>query len=361
MHRAVGSGTARSPRRSSQHLVDGARERAPFRPRRLGRAAACRGQAVDAAAPALARAPGALDEPASLQPVQRGVERSLRNTQLAAAALSEPLAELVAVTRRAGQDGEQQPVQMPAQQVRSHAADDTSTAFASTTLIRRFHIAPTAGSYAAPMASDDADLLHALRAGDERAFGEIVREWSPLLLRVAGSFVTTHASAEECVQEAWLAVIRGLDGFEGRSRLRTWVVGIVVNIARRRAQRDGRMLSPTPAQDSGPTVDPRRSGGPGEQWAGGWTEQGAPREWEPEAVLLAGEAMELLLRGLEELPPRQRAVVTLHDVHGLTADEVCTVLALSAGNQRVLLHRGRARLRQLLEDYYRPPVEMATS
>src|SRR3954451_2006955 len=109
------------------------------------------------------------------------------------------------------------------------------------------------------MAGEDAELLERLRAGDERAFGEIVREWSPLLLRVAGSFVTTHASAEECVQEAWLAVIRGLDGFEGRSRLRTWVVGIVVNIARRRAQRDGRIVSwVVEAEDEcGPTVDRR--------------------------------------------------------------------------------------------------------
>src|SRR3954454_11698716 len=90
---------------------------------------------------------------------------------------------------------------------------------------------------------DDAELLGRLPASDERAVGEIVREWSPLLLRVAGSFVSTHASAEECVQEAWLGVIRGLDRFEGRSRLRTWVVGIVVNVARRRAQRDGRIVS----------------------------------------------------------------------------------------------------------------------
>jgi len=209
---------------------------------------------------------------------------------------------------------------------------------------------------------DDAELLGRLRAGDERAFGEIVREWSPLLLRVAGSFVSTHASAEECVQEAWLGVIRGLDRFEGRSRLRTWVVRILVNVARRRAERDGRVI-PWSAlvEESGPTVDPRRFRGPGERWAGGWTEQGAPREWEPEAVLLAGEAMALLLRGLEELPPRQRAVVTLHDVHGLSAEEVCAVLELSHGNQRVLLHRGRARLRQLLEDYHRPTVEMAAS
>src|SRR3954467_4194173 len=207
------------------------------------------------------------------------------------------------------------------------------------------------------MADDDQELLLQLRAGDERAFGEIVRAWSPVMLRVAGSFVTTHASAEECVQEAWLAVIRGLDGFEGRSRLRTWVVGIVVNIARRRAQRDGRSQLWTAADASGPTVDPRRFRPAGDQYAGGWTEQGAPREWEPDAVLLAGEVMQLLTGGLAELPPRQRAVVTLCDVHGLTSEEVCAVLELSAGNLRVLLHRGRARLRQLLEDYHRSGVE----
>src|SRR3954468_12390004 len=119
---------------------------------------------------------------------------------------------------------------------------------------------------------DDAELLGRLGAGDERAFGEIVRKWSPLLLRVAGSFVSTHASAEECVQEAWLAVIRGLDGFEGRSRLRTWVVGVLVDIARRPAQRDGRTVSWVDAEDeSGPTVDPRRFRSPGESFAGGWT------------------------------------------------------------------------------------------
>ncbi|WP_037411452.1 RNA polymerase sigma factor [Candidatus Solirubrobacter pratensis] len=167
-----------------------------------------------------------------------------------------------------------------------------------------------------------------------------------------------YDATEECVQEAWLGVIRGLDGFEGRSRLRTWAVGIVVNIARRRAQRDGRVVPWTALEDdSGPTVDPHRFRVAGERWAGGWTEQGAPRAWEPEAALLSGEAMDVLASGLAELPPRQRAVVTLRDVHGLTPEEVCGVLDLTLGNQRVLLHRGRARLRQLLEDYHRPDVE----
>src|SRR3954468_12808497 len=118
------------------------------------------------------------------------------------------------------------------------------------------------------MTGGDADLLQRLRAGDERAFGEIVRAWSPVMLRVAGSVLPPPAPAEECVQEAWLAVIRGLDGFEGRSRLRTWVVGIVVNVARRRGERDGRMVVWTAADDDwGPTVDPRRFRPSGERWA----------------------------------------------------------------------------------------------
>ncbi len=199
---------------------------------------------------------------------------------------------------------------------------------------------------------DEADLLERLRAGDEQAFRQIVRDWSPLMLRMAGSFVSTPATAEECVQEAWLGVVRGLDGFEGRSQLRTWAVRIVLNIARRRAERDGRVILWDVADGSGATVHPARFRGSGEQWEGGWTEQGAPRAWEPEAVLLAGEEMARLEAGLAELPPRQRAVVTLRDVHGLAPEEVCEALSLTPGNERVLLHRGRARLRQLLEDYY---------
>jgi RNA polymerase sigma-70 factor, ECF subfamily len=203
----------------------------------------------------------------------------------------------------------------------------------------------------------DGQLLQRLRAGDEAAFATVVRDWSPVMLRVAGAIVTTRASAEECVQEAWVGVIRGLERFEGRSQLRTWVLTIVSNIARRRAERDGRVLLGAFADgDEGPAVDPRRFRAPGEPWAGGWTAQGAPRAWEPEAVLLAAETMDILRGGLRELPPRQRAVVALRDVHGLSAEEVCAVLGLSAGNQRLLLHRGRARLRQLLEDYHRAEV-----
>ena len=200
----------------------------------------------------------------------------------------------------------------------------------------------------------DAELLARLRTGEEAAFSAVVREWSPLMLRLASAFVASRASAEECVQEAWLGVIRGLDAFEGRAQLRTWVLSIVANIARRRGERDGRVVLGAFADgDDGPTVDPRRFRASGEQWAGGWTTQGAPRAWEPESAVLAGETLEVLLSGLRELPPRQRAVVALRDVHGLSAEEVCAALELTTGNQRLLLHRGRARLRQMLEDYDR--------
>lgn len=207
---------------------------------------------------------------------------------------------------------------------------------------------------------NDEQVLARLRAGDDQAFEVIVRDWSPAMLYVARSFVSTRASAEECVQEAWLVVVRGLDGFRGASRVRTWVMGIVINIARRRAERDSRtVLWDSMENDAGPTVDPRRFRGHGDRWEGGWTALGTPAEWEPESVVLAGEVAQLLSRGLGELPPRQRAVVTLRDVRGLQADEVCHVLEITAGNQRVLLHRGRARLRRLLENYHRGDREAA--
>jgi RNA polymerase sigma-70 factor, ECF subfamily len=144
-------------------------------------------------------------------------------------------------------------------------------------------------------------------------------------------------------------------GLEGRSRLQTWTLSIVINIARRRAQRDGR-ITPLASfdDDAGPTVDPRRFRPAGDRWAGGWTERGAPKAWNPETVVLTGEILSLLRDGLEELPERQRAVVALRDVYGLTPDEACAVLELTTANQRVLLHRGRARRRRLLEDYYHP-------
>jgi RNA polymerase sigma-70 factor (ECF subfamily) len=205
-------------------------------------------------------------------------------------------------------------------------------------------------------AHPDEALLLRLRAGDERAFADVVDRWSPAMLRVARSYVSTDASAEEVAQEAWLAVLRGLGAFEGRSSLRTWVFRILVNLAKTRGVRESRSVpwSSMPSPDAGPTVDPDRFRGPDDEWPGHWTDDGAPPRWPtPEAAALAEEVRSLVAAELARLPDRQRTVVELRDVHGLTSEEVCSALGVSAVNQRVLLHRGRARLRAVLEDYYR--------
>ena len=206
------------------------------------------------------------------------------------------------------------------------------------------------------------DLLERLRAGDRAAFADLVRGWSPALLRVARWYVSTPASAEEVVQETWLEVVRQLDRFEGRSSLRTWVFRILANIARDRGRREARAVpfssafpEPRGPGDGLPTVDPERFRGPGDRWPGGWTVAGRPAPWRPapDDAAVAAELRRQLGEALAELPDRQRLVVELRDVHGLTAEEVCDRLELSAGNQRILLHRGRARLRARLEDVYR--------
>jgi RNA polymerase sigma-70 factor (ECF subfamily) len=205
------------------------------------------------------------------------------------------------------------------------------------------------------------DLLVRLRSGDQAAFAELVDAWSPMLLRVALLHVSTRASAEEVVQETWLAVIRQLDGFEGRSSLRTWVFRILENQARTRGVREARAVPWSSAfaddggEDAGPTVDPGRFRGPEDRWCGGWTPEGRPAPWHPapEDAAVAAEIRRELRAALDELPARQRTVVELRDVHGLSSDEVCERLGVSPGNQRILLHRGRARLRARLENVYR--------
>lgn len=202
---------------------------------------------------------------------------------------------------------------------------------------------------------DDAALISRLRGGEEDAFAEIVGAWSPAMLHVARGFVSTHASAQEVVQDAWLAVLRGLGDFRGRSALRTWVLAITANLARRRGTVDSRTVPWTDlVRDGDATVDPARFRGPGDQWPGGWTPTGAPGPWGPEASVLSAEARAVLVDALDKLPVSQRTVVSLRDIDGLTSDEVCAALSITAGNQRVLLHRGHARLRQVLEDYYDP-------
>jgi RNA polymerase sigma-70 factor, ECF subfamily len=171
------------------------------------------------------------------------------------------------------------------------------------------------------------------------------------MLRLAREHVPTVSAAEEVVQETWLAVLEGLDRFRGEASLRTWVYRIVLNQAKRRGIRERRTVpfaSLAPEGD-GPTVDPARFQGTGDPHPGGWRQ--FPEEW-PEQVALTREVREVVTAALAELPPRQRVVVALRDLDGHSADEVCDLLEISAGNQRVLLHRGRAVVRAHLERYF---------
>ena len=174
---------------------------------------------------------------------------------------------------------------------------------------------------------------------------------------VRRSLKESFASAQEVVQEAWLAMIQGLDKFEGRSSLRTWMLAILGNIGRSRGVRESRTVplsSLGPDEGDGPAVDPDRFRGPDDKWPRNWTPLGKPQPWprSPEEETMAAESRTQLENGLAELPERQRTVVTLRDVHGLSSEEVSSLLGLSAGNQRVLLHRGRSRLRGLLEWHF---------
>jgi RNA polymerase sigma-70 factor (ECF subfamily) len=205
------------------------------------------------------------------------------------------------------------------------------------------------------MSTPEDVLLSRLRGGDQSAFEHIVVAWSPTMLLTARSFVSTQASAEEVVQDTWLAVIRGLEGFEGRSMLRTWVHGILRNIAQTRGQREARTVPwSSIAGDDGASVDPARFESPNGPWAGHWTDAGAPRVWQPspETVAIAGEIRQLLASAMALLPEQQRTVVSLRDISGLSSAEVCDALGITAANQRVLLHRGRSKLRAELEHYY---------
>jgi RNA polymerase sigma-70 factor (ECF subfamily) len=204
--------------------------------------------------------------------------------------------------------------------------------------------------------TDDVQLVAALKAGDEDAFRAIVREWHPSMLRVAQIFVPSRAVAEEVVQETWVRVLGALDRFEGRSSLRTWVFRILANTAKTRAQREGRTLPFSALQDPARTpeaaVDADRFlPEDHERRPGHWASP--PREL-PEERLLAAETRTVVAKAIEALPPTQRAVISLRDLEGWSADEVCNALDLTEVNQRVLLHRARARVRHALEQYLDP-------
>jgi RNA polymerase sigma-70 factor, ECF subfamily len=204
--------------------------------------------------------------------------------------------------------------------------------------------------------ADDEELLQALRLGDERAFVALVRRYGALMQRVALGYVRTPAVAEEVVQETWCAVLTGLERFEGRAALKTWLFRILTNRAKTRGQREARTVpfsSLCDDEGEGPSVDPERflpADHP--RWPGHWAAGPAPWSAVPDERLLAREVRAQIRRAIDELPERQQAVIFMRDVEGWPPEEVCEVLAVSEGNQRVLLHRARSHVRAELERYF---------
>ena len=201
---------------------------------------------------------------------------------------------------------------------------------------------------------DESKLLVALRSGDEQAFAGLIDRYHASMLRVARSYVGTREAAEDVAQETWLAVIKGLDSFEGRSSLKTWIYRILVNRARTRGQREARS-QPFSAIATGdePAADPTRFYDAG-RWVGFWS--APPTLHSPaEERVIATEAGQQILAAIGQLPDSQRIVITLRDVEGLSASEVCDLLDISEANQRVLLHRARTKARAALERYLDSP------
>jgi RNA polymerase sigma-70 factor, ECF subfamily len=201
-------------------------------------------------------------------------------------------------------------------------------------------------------------LIAALRDGDEVAFGTLVDTYGASMRRVALTFVRSGAVADEVVQEAWLGVLRGIERFEGRSSVKTWLYRIVANTARTRAVREARSVPFSALELEGeaetaaePAVSPDRFYGPDGRYPGGWTSFPTPWSEQPDAALIGSETRDLIAAAIEVLPPGQRIVITLRDVEGWSSEEVCSVLELSETNQRVLLHRARSKVRAALEEY----------
>lgn len=203
---------------------------------------------------------------------------------------------------------------------------------------------------------DDLALVARLRAGDETAFMILVDELGPSMLRVARMYVSSDTVAGEVVQDAWLGVLKGLDGFEGRSSLRTWIFRILVNTAKTRGKLESRSLpfSSLAGDDlDQPTFDPGSFGAPGEPNAGGWST--LPFDWRgmPEERAEGTETLHVIGGAIAMLPPMQAEVIRLRDVLGWTSEEVCNALDLTETNQRVLLHRARTKVRRALEEHFR--------
>lgn len=203
---------------------------------------------------------------------------------------------------------------------------------------------------------EEARLIEGLRTGDEAAFVLLIDRYGASMLRLATTFVGSRAVAEEVVQETWVAVLQGIERFEGRASLKTWLFRILTNRAKTRSEREGRTVPFSSLADSGDggeetLVDADRFYGPDHRWSGHWTEH--PQRWTetPERRLLSRETQDRIAAEIDRLPPVQRAVISLRDIEGWSSEEVCNTLELSETNQRVLLHRARTKVRRALEDY----------
>ena len=196
----------------------------------------------------------------------------------------------------------------------------------------------------------EAELLARLRAGDEKAFEALVAQLYGTMLTVARTYVKDRAVAEEVVQETWLGVINGLNRFEGRSSLKTWILSILVNQAKTRGTREARSVPFTSLApgDNAPAVEPERFRGPEDPYTGGW--RSFPAKWDAaDTVLQDRETIRVAMRAIAELPLTQQTVIRMRDVEGYSAEEVCATLDVTEANQRVLLHRARSRVRSALE------------
>jgi RNA polymerase sigma-70 factor (ECF subfamily) len=202
---------------------------------------------------------------------------------------------------------------------------------------------------------DEDALVAALKDGDEAAFACLVDQHTPAMLRAARGYVPSREIAEEVVQETWIALLKGIGSFQGRSSLRTWLFTVMINIAKRRGMRERRDSDVAVLALTGGTVDPARFRDAGDPYPGHWRPEEVPCPFpdSPEGSVLGDELIEVARRQLDKLPERQRVVVTMRDMLGLDSGEVCQLLDISIANQRVLLHRGRAAVRQVLEDYLR--------
>lgn len=201
----------------------------------------------------------------------------------------------------------------------------------------------------------ETELVTALRAGDESAFATLVETYHIKMLRLARTMVDDPTVAEEVTQETWLGVLRGLAHFEGRSSLQTWIFTILSNCARTRAQRERRTIPFSQffgdEQDESPTVEAGRFYASG-RFQGHWRQ--FPNDWQelPEQQFLAQETLGITQAAIDLLPANQRAVIILRDIEGLTASEVCNILQITESNQRVLLHRARAKVQKALDHYF---------